>query len=66
MIQITKRSSDFYGDGPALVTPTKKKRALCGIWGNGTEDRACRAGIESRDVENGVAGMAGGGEGGMG
>lgn len=26
--QITKRSSNFYGDGPALVTMTKKKKKL--------------------------------------
>lgn len=25
--QITKRSSNFYGDGPALVTMTKKKKS---------------------------------------
>ena len=64
MIQIIKRFSDFYGDGPALVTLIKKQRALYGIWKNGTDEPNCRAGVERLRYGAWTCGHSRGGEGG--
>ena len=64
VIQITKRSSDFYGDDPALVTPTKKQRAVYGICKSGADEPSCRARIETLRCGAWTRGHSGGGEGG--